>query len=68
MLSALLILLYVIILALEVPALLKNRFYKELLVFIVLFGIGIYLSFIQFKGSLNFNPLSPLLSLLASGK
>ncbi|NLB18970.1 MAG: hypothetical protein GX825_09645 [Syntrophomonadaceae bacterium] len=42
-----LVFIYILILALELPALLRDRWYKEIAVFAVLFTISVYLGMVQ---------------------
>ncbi|SHG43276.1 hypothetical protein SAMN02745221_00203 [Thermosyntropha lipolytica DSM 11003] len=60
MLLALLIILYLAILFLELPFLYQKRLYKEIIIFLIVFSLGVYLSLAQFKGKLIFNPIAPL--------
>lgn len=60
MLLALLIILYITILLMELPFLFKNKMYREMLIFFIIFALGVFLSVAKFKGKLLFNPLEPL--------
>lgn len=60
MLFFLLIILYILILVLELPFLFKNKLYREIAVFLVIWAAGIYLSMAKFRGTLATNPLEPL--------
>jgi len=50
---------YAVILGVELPALIKNRLYKEIVVFMVFLLVGIYMSLSQFYGWNLYNPFEP---------
>lgn len=55
----------IFILVLEIPRLLRKCYFREIAVFLFFFIIGAYMSLAQFYGWYLFNPLQPLISLLA---
>lgn len=65
MISALAVI-YILILVFELPALIKNRWYKEIIVFTLFFLISVYLGMVQFYHWPFYNPLDMLL--LVAGK
>lgn len=62
----LLIFLYILIIGLEVPTLLRNKMYRELVVFTVVFALGIYLSLAQYYDWYLPNPFQSWISRVAS--
>ncbi|HRX20239.1 MAG TPA: hypothetical protein P5273_00855 [Syntrophomonadaceae bacterium] len=62
---ALLITIWLIIIILELPLLIKKSLYREVLLFTVLFAAGVYMSLAQFYDWPFYNPLKPLIVLLA---
>lgn len=56
-----LIAIYMLMLAIELPALIKNRWYREMAVFGVLFLCGLYMGMVQFFHWPFFNPWDYLL-------
>lgn len=62
---SILISIYIIILLLELPTLIKKRWYKEIAVFSVIFLLGVYLGMVQFYHWPFYNPMKVLISLLA---
>lgn len=67
MLLALSILIYALIILIELPGLLKNRLYREVKVFVVLFLAGVFLSLAQFYHWPLPNPLQDLYPMLEFG-
>jgi hypothetical protein len=61
----LLFILYMVILLLEVPFLLQQRRRRELLVFSLVFALGVYLSLAQYFQWPLVNPLRGMLALAA---
>ncbi|MGI5911271.1 MAG: hypothetical protein ACOX6E_01640 [Syntrophomonadaceae bacterium] len=61
---AVLISLFIIIIALEVPGLLRHGQYRSLLVFSGFYILGVYLALAQFYGWPNYNPFYALGNLL----
>ncbi|NLN87677.1 MAG: hypothetical protein GX133_08815 [Syntrophomonadaceae bacterium] len=55
---------YLLILAIELPPLIRNRWYKEMAVFGVLFLCSVYMGMVQFYHWPFFNPWDHLLPLL----
>lgn len=55
---------YLLILLLELPDLIRNRWYKEITVFAVLFGISVYLGMVQFFDWPFYNVMDALLPAL----
>jgi hypothetical protein len=64
MLLLLVIILYIIILWIELPRLIKKRWYKEMIVFGVLFVMAVFLSLAQYYQLPLFNPFTAIISLL----
>ncbi len=62
---ALLIAIWLIIIMIELPSLIKKSLYREVLLFTVLFAAGVYMSLAQFYDWPLYNPLEPLIVLLA---
>jgi hypothetical protein len=62
---ALLITIWLIIIMIELPLLVKKSLYREVLLFTVLFAAGLYMSLAQFYDWPLYNPLEPLIVLLA---
>ncbi len=62
----LLILLGLLVIGLEVPGLWKQRLYKELLVFSLLFCLGIWLGLAQLYGWPLYNPFLEILKFMES--
>lgn len=62
----LLLLIYLLIIAWEVPGLLREKMYRELVFFSVILVLGIYLSLSQFYGWPLINPLTPWIEYLLS--
>lgn len=60
----LLIALYLSIIFIEVPGLLREKMYRELGFFSAALALGIYLSLSQFYGQPPFNPFAPWLEIL----
>ena len=60
----LLVIIYLLILAIELPPLVKNRWYKEIGVFAVLFLCALYMGMVQFYHWPMYNPWDHLLPLL----
>lgn len=56
MLFILMIMLYIAILWIELPQLLRNRWYKDMVVFGLLFAIGVFLSLAQYYQWPVYNP------------
>lgn len=56
---------YALILVFELPALIKNHWHKEIVVFSVFFIFGVYMGMVQFYHWPFYNPLSDLLPLFA---
>ncbi|MEA4924795.1 MAG: hypothetical protein VB084_05725 [Syntrophomonadaceae bacterium] len=61
----LLVAIYALILVSELPSLIKNRWYKEIMVFSILFLISVYMGMVQFYHWPFYNPLDTLLPILA---
>lgn len=61
----LLISIFIIIIALEIPQLIKKSYFKEIGVFIFFFIIGLYMSLAQLYGWKLYNPLEALIILMA---
>ena len=59
---ALLVAVYIIILWSEVPSLLKRRWYKELVVFTVVFLFSVYMGMVQFYHWPFYNPMDFVLA------
>ena len=59
----LLVAIYILMLVFEMPALVKNRWYKEIAVFSVIFVISVYMGMVQFYDWPFFDPLNTLLPL-----
>lgn len=55
---------YLLILLLELPALIRNRWYKEITVFTVLFCVSVYLGMVQFYHLPIYNVMDTLLPAL----
>jgi hypothetical protein len=64
----LLILLYILVIALEVPALLKKRMFKELAVFSVFLILAVYLSMAQLYNWYLPNPFQGWIAKIAAGQ
>ena len=62
---ALLITIWLIIIMIELPSLIKKSLYHEILLFTILFAAGVYMSLAQFYDWPLYNPLEPLIMLLA---
>ncbi|MDD2511382.1 MAG: hypothetical protein PHG94_09700 [Syntrophomonas sp.] len=60
----LLIAIYLAIIYIEVPGLLREKMYRELGLFTVVLVLGIYLSLSQFYDWLLFNPFAPWIDVL----
>ncbi len=63
---AILILIFVVIVALEVPALIKQRQYRGLVVFMSFYLLGVYLGLAQYYGWAIYNPFTIILNKLSS--
>lgn len=61
MLLLLLIAIYIIIILLEVPDLMRQGWHRELIVFFVIFIAGIFLSLAQFYNWPLYNPLERII-------
>ena len=61
-----LIAIYGLIMISELPALIKNHWHKEIVVFSVFFIISIYMGMVQFYRWPFYNPLDSLLPLFAA--
>lgn len=61
----LLIAVYALILASELPGLIRNHWYKEIVVFSVFFLISVYMGMVQFYHWPFYNPLDTILPILA---
>ena len=61
----LLVAIYILILIFELPDLIKKRWYKEIIVFSVLFIISVYMGGVQFYHWPFYNPLDSIVPLLA---
>jgi len=59
----LLVAIYILMLVFELPAMIRNRSYKEITVFSVFFIISVYLGMVQFYNWPFYNPLDTLLPL-----
>lgn len=57
----LLVAIYLMMVVFELPALIKNRWYKEIAVFSVLFIISVYMGMVQFYDWPFYNPIRTLL-------
>ncbi|MDD3271943.1 MAG: hypothetical protein WC109_04830 [Syntrophomonadaceae bacterium] len=62
---AILILIFIVIVALEVPALVRQRYYRGLLVFAGFYIVGVYLGLAQYYGWVIYNPFTITLSKLS---
>ncbi len=62
---AILILIFIVIVALEVPALVRQRHYRGLAVFMGFYLLGVYLGLAQYYGLLIYNPFTIILSKLS---
>lgn len=51
-----LLIIYLLILIIELPSLIRNRWYKEMAVFTVLFLLGLYMGMVQFYHWPFYNP------------
>ncbi len=58
-----LLIVYLLVLAIELPSLIRNRWYKEMVVFTVLFLCGFYMGMVQFYHWPFYNPWDYLLPL-----
>ncbi|MDD4801354.1 MAG: hypothetical protein PHF24_00230 [Syntrophomonas sp.] len=56
-----LVFIYILILASELPMLIKKRWYREIAVFTVIFLISVYMGMVQFYNWPFYNPLDYLL-------
>ncbi len=56
-----LVAIYILILLLELPALINNRWYREMSVFTVIFIFSVYLGMVQFYNWPFYNPMDTLL-------
>ncbi|MEN6461650.1 MAG: hypothetical protein ABFC94_09815 [Syntrophomonas sp.] len=63
MLLLLTILAYILILWIELPRLIKNRWYKEMVVFGILFALAVFLSMAQYYQLPIFNPFTAIIPL-----
>jgi hypothetical protein len=63
MLLLLTILAYILILGIELPRLIKNRWYKEMVVFGILFVLAVFLSMAQYYQLPIFNPFTAIIPL-----
>lgn len=61
---AILILLFILILVLEVPALLRSKEYKSVVVFFFFYILGVYMGLAQFYGWPIYNPLTSLIPIV----
>jgi hypothetical protein len=61
----LLIGIYVVIVVLEMPAIIKNHMYREMWTFMAFFVVGLYMSLAQLYGWPLYNPFSPFIAMLA---
>lgn len=61
MLLLMAILAYIIILWIELPRLIKNRWYKEMIVFGILFVLAVFLSMAQYYQLPIFNPFTAII-------
>lgn len=61
---AILIAIYLLIILLELPALVKNQMKKELIAFTLIFSLGVYMSLAQFFGWWLVNPFEPWIRML----
>jgi hypothetical protein len=50
---------------LEIPRLFNKSYFREIAVFLFFYIIGVYMSLAQFYGWYLYNPLQPLIALLA---
>jgi hypothetical protein len=55
---------YLLILVLELPTLIRNRWHKEIAVFTVIFIISVYMGMVQFYHWPFYNPMDTLLPLV----
>lgn len=60
----LLMVVFILILVIELPALIKKHWYQEIAVFTVLFLIGVYLGMVQFYHWPFYNPFDTLLLII----
>jgi TctA family transporter len=60
-----LVAIYILILVSELPTLIKNRWYREIAVFTVIFIISVYMGMVQFYHWPFYNPLNTLLPMLS---
>jgi hypothetical protein len=59
------VVIYILILVFEVPALIKNHWYREIVVFSAFFIFGLYLVMVQFYYWPFYNPMQVLLPYFA---
>jgi hypothetical protein len=62
---AILISIFIVIVALEVPNLVRQRHYRGLLVFAFFYIVGVYLGLAQYYGWIIYNPFTIILSKLS---
>lgn len=63
---AILIFIFIVVLALELPTLLRQRRYHALAVFLFFYLVGVYLALAQFYGCNVYNPIETLLTMLGA--
>jgi len=63
----LLVVIYILMLVFEMPTLIKNRWYKEIAVFSVIFIISVYMGMVQFYNWPFYNLMKELLPLVENG-
>ena len=61
----LLVAIYILILGSELPALIKNRWYREITIFTLIFLVSVYMGMVQFYHWPFYNPLDALLPIFA---
>jgi len=59
----LLVAIYILMLVFELPTLIRNKWYKEIVVFSVIFIISVYMGMVQFYDWPFYNPMDALLPL-----
>lgn len=62
---AILILIFIVIVAMEVPNLVRQHHYRGLLVFAVFYVVGVYLGLAQYYGWIIYNPFAIILGKLS---
>lgn len=56
---------YILILGSELPALIKNKWYREITIFTLIFLVSVYMGMVQFYHWPFYNPLDDLLPMFA---